>query len=79
MPRKIVIVPSVTTIGGIASFQTRIPLNIPSRVPKPMAMSTMKITGRPGAAMLIRDTTIPVSARLAATDRSMHFVRITII
>ena len=34
-----------------------------------------------GSEMCIRDrdTTIPVNAKLAATDRSIHFVRITII
>ncbi len=79
MPRKIVIVPSVTTIGGMLSFQTSKPLNMPMSAPSPMATTRITGTGTPGAATFSIATTMPVSARFAATDRSMHLVRITTI
>ena len=79
MPRKMVMVPSVTTMGGMSSFHTRMPLNMPITAPSVTATTRITATGKPGKATLIIDTTMPVSARLAATERSMHLVRITII
>ena len=79
IPRKMVIVPSVTTIGGISSFQTSMPLKAPIKVPRPIATIMITTTGTPGATTLIIATTIPVKARFAATLKSMHFVNITII
>ena len=79
VPRKIVIVPRVTTIGGISSFQTRMPFTIPSSAPNATAMTMIMGTGSPGIATLIIETTMPVRARFAATLRSIQRVRITII
>jgi hypothetical protein len=79
VPRKMVMVPSVTTMGGMFNFHTSRPLNMPKAVPKPTATTTVTTNGRSGAATFIIATAMPVSARLAATDRSMHLVRITII
>ncbi len=76
-PRKIVIVPSVTTIEGIPSFQTRSPLMLPRVAPSPIAARSTSGSGTP--APFSNAATIPHSARLAATERSMHFVRMTII
>jgi hypothetical protein len=66
-------------MGGISNFQTKTPLNMPRIVPKLMANNIVTIIGISGIVMLTRDTTMPVNAKLAATDRSIHFVRITII
>ena len=52
---------------------------MPMIVPSTSAMTRMTGTGMPGDATLMSATTMPVSARLAATDRSMHLVRMTII
>ena len=79
MPRKIVIVPSVTTIGGISSFHTKMPLIAPRNAPRNSEIAIITGTGRSGAATLIIAQTMPVRARFAATDRSIQRVRITTI
>ena len=79
IPLNIVIVPSVTTIGGISNFQTKRPLKAPITAPSPTATIIITTTGTPGAATLIIATTRPVNAKFAATLKSMHLVRITII
>ena len=79
IPRKIVMVPRVTTMGGMASFHTKSPLIAPMIAPSRIAIAIIIGIGRPGIATLTIATAIPVSARFAATDRSMQRVRITTI
>ncbi len=72
-------VPSVTTMGGMPSHQTRTPLSEPRNAPMPTAMTIRSGSGMPGKAALVIATAMPVKARLAATERSMDFVRMTAI
>ncbi len=66
-------------MGGMDSFQTRIPFTAPIIAPSASAMTMMTGMGKPGMATLIMATAMPVRARLAATDKSMQRVRITTI
>ena len=79
MPLKMVMVPNVTTIDGMLNFQTRRPFSAPKKVPMPIAIKIKMAIGRSGAMPFVIATIIPDRARLAATERSMHFVKITII
>ena len=79
MPLKMVMLPNVTTIDGMLNFQTRRPFSAPKTVPMPIAIKIKMAIGRSGAMPFVIATIIPERARLAATERSMHFVKITII
>jgi len=79
IPRKIASVPSVTTIGGMPSPAISAPLTSPKPRPIAKPRTAKASAGRPGWARATIAVSIPVRARLAATERSMPRVRITAI
>ena len=74
-----VMVPNVTTIDGMLNFQTRTPSSTPKTVPMPIAIKIKMAIGRSGAMPFDIAKIIPERVRLATTERSIHFVKITII
>ena len=79
MPRNTASVPSVITMGGIPNAPISAPLIAPSPAPISAASASSSTAGASGNSTPNIATSIPDSARLAATDRSMPRVRITAI
>ncbi|MDT4857751.1 hypothetical protein FQZ97_921850 [compost metagenome] len=62
--------PSVTTMGGSENRMISQPLTAPSSAPTTQAMSSSAGSGMPGQARAASAQSMPVSARLDATERS---------